>query len=84
VYYPFGVPLYVTTDMPVNSFMASIVYYFSHNMLLAFNIIFLLSSLLNGYFAYLLANDTLKNKTASFFAGLIFAFSPVLIEQARW
>ncbi|MHB1680913.1 MAG: hypothetical protein ACYCTB_10480 [bacterium] len=84
VYYPFGVPLYVTTDMPVNSFIASIVYYFSHNILLAFNIIFLISSLLNGYFAYLLANDVLKNKTASFFAGLIFAFSPVLIEQARW
>jgi hypothetical protein len=52
--------------------------------LLAFNIIFLLSSLLNSYFAYLLANDVLKNKTASFFSGLIFAFSPVLIEQARW
>jgi hypothetical protein len=52
--------------------------------LLAFNIIFLLSSLLNGYFAYLLANDVLKNRTASFFAGLIFAFSPVLIEQMRW
>ncbi len=84
VYYPFGVPLYVTTDMPVNSFIASIIYYFSHNLLLAFNIIFLLSSLLNGYFAYLLANDVLKNKTASFFTGLIFAFSPVLIEQARW
>ncbi|MHB1665729.1 MAG: hypothetical protein ACYCT7_10820, partial [bacterium] len=84
VYYPFGVPLYVTTDMPVNSFMASIVYYFSHNLLLAFNIIFLISSLLNGYFAYLLANDILRNKTASFFAGLIFAFSPILIEQARW
>lgn len=84
VYYPFGVPLYVTTDMPVNSFIASIIYYFSHNLLLAFNIIFLLSSLLNGYFAYILANDVLKNRTASFFAGLIFAFSPVLIEQARW
>ncbi|MHB1664863.1 MAG: hypothetical protein ACYCT7_06330, partial [bacterium] len=39
---------------------------------------------LNGYFAYLLANDVLRNKTASFFAGLIFAFSPILIEQARW
>lgn len=84
VYYPFGVPLYVTTDMPVNSFIASIIYYFSHNLLLAFNIIFLLSSLLNCYFAYLLANDVLKNRTASFFAGLIFAFSPVLIEQMRW
>ncbi|MHB8283023.1 MAG: hypothetical protein ACYDDE_09550, partial [bacterium] len=84
VYYPFGVPLYVTTDMPVNSFIASIVYYFSRNILLAFNIIFLISSLLNGYFAYLLANDVLRNKTASFFAGLIFAFSPILIEQARW
>jgi|GEM_PF-6997367 len=84
VYYPFGVPLFVTTDMPVNSFIASIIYYFSHNLLLAFNIIFLLSSFLNGYFAYLLANDVLKNRTASFFAGLIFAFSPVLIEQARW
>ncbi|RZD16052.1 MAG: hypothetical protein EVJ46_07620 [Candidatus Acididesulfobacter guangdongensis] len=84
VYYPFGVPLYVTTDMPVNSFIASVIYYFSHNLLLAFNIIFLLSSLLNGYFAYLLAKDVLKNKTASFFAGLIFAFSPVLIEQMRW
>ena len=84
VYYPFGVPLYVTTDMPVNSFIASVIYYFSHNLLLAFNIIFLLSSLLNGYFAYLLANDVLKNRTASFFAGLIFAFSPVLIEQMRW
>lgn len=84
VYYPHGVPLYVTTAMPVNALFASVIYYFSKNLILAYNVIFLLASLLNAYFAYLLANDTLHNKTASFFAGLIFAFSPILIEQARW
>ena len=83
-YYPHGIPLYVTTDMPVNALIASIIYFFTKNLILAFNVIFLSASILNAYFAYLLAEDTVHSKTASFFAGLIFAFSPILIEQARW
>ncbi len=84
VYYPHGVPLYVTTAMPVNAVIASVIYFFTKNLILAFNVLFLLASILNAYFAYLLAYDTVHNKKASFFAGLIFAFSPILIEQARW
>ena len=83
-YYPHGVPLYVSTSMPVNSLIASAIYYFSKNLILAYNIIFFISFMLNAYFAYLLADETVKNKTASFFAGVIFAACPVLIEQARW
>ncbi len=84
VYYPHGIPLYVTTAMPVNAVIASIMYFFTKNLILAYNILFLSASILNGYFAFLLADDTLHNKKAAFFAGLIFAFSPILIEQARW
>ena len=84
VYYPNGVPLYVTTSMPLNSIFASAIYYFTKNLILAYNIIFFIAFMLNAYFAYLLAEDTVRNKTASFFAGLIFALSPMLIEQARW
>ena len=84
VYYPQGVPLYVTTDMPINALIASVIFYFTKNLILAFNVIFLSASILSAYFAYLLAYDTVRSKTASFFAGLIFAFSPILIEQARW
>lgn len=83
-YYPHGVPLYVSTSMPVNSLIASAIYYFSKNLILSYNIIFFISFILNAYFAYLLADETVKNKTASFFAGVIFASCPVLIEQARW
>lgn len=83
-YYPHGVPLYVSTSMPVNSLIASAAYYFSKNLILAYNLIFFASFILNAYFAYLLADETVKNKTASFFAGAIFAGSPILIEQARW
>ena len=84
VYYPHGIPLYVTTAMPVNALIASIIYFFTKNLILAFNVLFLSASILNAYFAYLLTFDTVQNETASFFAGLIFAFSPILIEQARW
>lgn len=84
VYYPHGVPLYVTTSMPLNSIFASAIYYSTKNLILAYNIIFFIAFMLNAYFAYLLAEDTVRNKTASFFAGLIFALSPMLIEQARW
>ncbi len=84
VYYPHGVPLYVTTDMPINALIASAIFYFTKNLILAFNVIFLSASIINAYFAYLLACDTVRSKTASFFAGIIFAFSPILIEQARW
>ena len=54
--------LFVLVSSP---FLLPAIYYVSHNLLLAFNIIFLLSSLLNGYFAYLLANDVLKNRPAA-------------------
>ncbi len=84
VYYPHGVPLYVTTAMPVNAAIASAIYFFTKNLILAYNVLFLSASILNAYFAYLLACDTVRSRTASFFAGLIFAFSPILIEQARW
>ncbi|RZV38411.1 MAG: hypothetical protein EVJ48_07115 [Candidatus Acidulodesulfobacterium acidiphilum] len=84
VYYPHGVPLYVTTAMPVNAVIASVIYFFTKNLILSFNVLFLAASILNAYFAYLLAYDTVCSRTASFFAGLIFAFSPILIEQARW
>ena len=83
-YYPHGVPLYVTTSMPINSLFASVLYYFTGNIILAYNVIFFIAFMLNAYFAYLLAGDTVKSKAASFFAGLIFALSPMLIEQARW
>ena len=84
VYYPHGVPLYVTTAMPVNAAIASVIFFFTKNLILSFNVLFLAASILNAYFAYLLAYNTVGSRTASFFAGLIFAFSPILIEQARW
>lgn len=83
-YYPHGVPIYVSTSMPVNSVIASVIYYFSRNLILSYNVVFFISFMLNAYFAYLLADETVKNKTASFFAGVIFAACPVLVEQARW
>lgn len=84
VYYPHGAPLYITTSMPVNQAAAAVIYFFSKNWFLAFNIIFLISCVLNGYFAYLLALDATESAPASFIAGFIFAFSPILTEQARW
>lgn len=84
VYYPHGVPLYITTSMPVNSAAASVIRILGGNEFLAFNIIFFLSSILNGYFAYLLAYESTESAPASFIAGFIFAFSPILTEQARW
>lgn len=84
IFYPRGVPLYLTTSMPVNSLLASGIYFFTRDRFAAYNGIFLLSSVLNGYFAFLLSKDVLKGYIPSFFGGLIFAFSPLIIEQARW
>lgn len=52
------------------------------NVVLSSNLIFLLSFGLSGLFAFVLANELIKNKWLAFLSGLIFAFNPYVLAQA--
>ncbi len=52
------------------------------NKFAAYNTMFLLSFILSGFGTYLLAFYFTKNKSASFLAGLVFAFSPFHFYQS--
>ncbi len=52
------------------------------NKYVAYNVLFLLSFVLSGFGAYLLALYFVKDKYAAFLAGIIFAFSPFHFYQA--
>ena len=51
------------------------------NTLSAFNLMMMLFLLLNCYFSYLLADYWIKNRQASFIAGLISGFSPFIFSM---
>lgn len=82
IYYPLGVNLVFHTLTLGQSLLGAVVgLIFSPVQIL--NGIFLFFMWLSAVFGYLLARDLWKNRFVALFSGLIFAFSPYLLSQAR-
>ncbi len=81
IYYPYGANLYVHTLSPAAGFL-TIPFQLTTGLIFSFNLIMIASFVLGGYGAYLLAKYVTKDKKASFFAGVVFAFSTYHFAKA--
>lgn len=66
----------------LNTFLPYAILHLFFNKFTAYNIMFFLSFSLSGLGTYLLALYFIKNKKASFLAGMIFSFAPFHVYQA--
>jgi hypothetical protein len=57
------------------------VYHITKNLILSYNLLFITSFALSGFFMYLLVRDITGSRMAAFLAGLIYAFVPFRIAQ---
>jgi hypothetical protein len=57
------------------------VYHLTKNLILSYNLLFITSFALSGFFMYLLVRDITGNRFAAFLAGLIYAFVPFRIAH---
>lgn len=57
------------------------VYHLTKNLILSYNLLFITSFALSGFFMYLLVRDVTGSRIAAFLAGLIYAFVPFRIAQ---
>lgn len=80
VYWPVGENLVYHTLAPLAGLMA--LPFSAMNLPFAYNTIFFLSFAFSGLAMYILADYFLKNKYASFIAGLLFSFSATHIDHA--
>ncbi len=72
----------LAADQNLNTFLPYVLFNLVFNTFTSYNILFLLSFILSGLGAYLLCFYFTKNKTASFLAGMLFAFSPFHVYQS--
>ena len=73
---------YLAETSQINVFLPYATLALLTNKFFAYNFIFLASFILSGVGMYLLALHFIKDKTASFIAGIIFAFVPFHFHQA--
>jgi hypothetical protein len=74
IYYPYGADLMVHTLSPLAGIL-TIPIQLTLGLVFSYNLLIILSFVLGGFGAYLLAYHITKSRVASFFAGLVFAFS---------
>ena len=79
--YPFGVDYSLKPKFPISDFIFKWSTILT-NEIFAFNFMLLVSFVLSGFFAYLLAFRITKNRVAAFISGLIFAFCPYHVNKA--
>jgi hypothetical protein len=77
IFYPNTSPLGLHTYTQFQSLIILLLNYIFHNLVLSFNIAFMLSSAAGGYFAYKFINLLIKNKPIAILAGHFFAFQPI-------
>jgi len=75
IFYPSGASLMLHSHAIING-LISVPFQFFFNLPACYNIIVLLSFVFSGYGAYLLSDYLVKNKSAAFISGVIFAFCP--------
>ncbi|HZQ08972.1 MAG TPA: hypothetical protein VFD70_20510 [Anaerolineae bacterium] len=83
IYYPTGVSLYFHTVVPGNFFLGLPIQ-FAFGSSVAYMLFTLVSFVLSGYSAYLLAFDAVKKHGPAFLAGLIFTFSPYHLSHLNY
>jgi hypothetical protein len=81
LFYPNGADLYVHSLSPAAGFF-TIPFQQAFGLVFSYNLIVLLSFVLGGYGAYRLALHITRDWRASFFAGLVFAFSSYHFARA--
>ncbi|MFQ6137006.1 MAG: hypothetical protein ACE5PM_07485 [Candidatus Hydrothermarchaeales archaeon] len=81
IFYPSGTNLSFHPLTFFNSLVA-IPLQFIFSPVTSYNLLFLFSFVMSGFGAYLLTRYLTKNETASFIAGIIFAFSPFRFAHA--
>lgn len=75
VFYPFtNNSLAFSEHLFANIFIALPIIVMTHNPILSYNIIFLLSFILSGFGMFLLVDHHINDKYSAFFAGVVFAF----------
>jgi hypothetical protein len=81
LYYPQGSDLYLHTLIPLNGVLALPLELVTGNVLLSWNILMLIFLALSGTGGYALAHHVTKDRWASLFGGVLFAFSPFVMMQ---
>lgn len=80
LFYPVGANLVTETLTPLAGILFSP--FQSVGLIFEYNLIFISSFALSGLFMFMLADHFVKNRYASFIAGMIYAFSPMHIAQS--
>ena len=81
LYYPYGADLYVHSLSIAAGFL-TIPFQLTLGLVFSYNLIVILSFVLGGYGAYRLAYHITADRKASFFGGLVFAFSAYHFARA--
>jgi len=82
IFHPQNINLIYDANAFVFSAMTLPIQFLTGNVVLASNVIFLVSFALSGLFAFFLAEYILKNRALAFLCGFIFAFNPYVLAQA--
>jgi hypothetical protein len=81
IFYPLGTDLFAHSLSPIAGIF-TIPFQLTVGLVSSYNLLIILSFVLGGYDAYLLAHYITADKKASFFAGIIFGFSAYHLARA--
>src|SRR3990172_9677463 len=84
IFYPVGSDLTFHTLTLLNGIIALPFLSVTKNIILIFNVLTFLTFVLSGYGTYLLVNYLVKNRSAAFIAGMIFAFCPFRLVKVSF
>jgi len=81
IFYPYTNTLAYSENLVASAILAAPIIWLTHNPVLAYNVIVLLSFFLSAIGTYLLVVELVKDRPAGIVAGLIFAFAPYRFGQ---
>jgi len=81
LYYPSGIDLVGGLDNYVTMLISIPIYSATGSLTLTYNLLVLLVYITSGFTTYLLVHYLTKDKQASFVSGIVFAFSPYLVNE---
>lgn len=77
LFYPHHTPLGLHTYSQFQSILTFLVNFFTHNLVLSFNLVYLFSVSVSAYFTYKFFQLLYFKNSVSFLAGILFAFQPL-------
>ncbi len=81
LYYPQQVSLTLHTLTLFPALISSIFQFFTQNIIIVYNLLFLLTFTFSGFGTYLLINYLYKNKLVAYISGVAFAFCPYVFAH---